>query len=81
MDVLLLLSALCIVEMIQKFGLNFGGKTTGTEDGWAMMERGEQKPRKKRRAMDLLKHCMVIVFVLKIIINDLCMQSAPLNRS
>jgi hypothetical protein len=46
-----------------------------------MMERGEQKPRKKRRAMDLLKHCMVIVFVLKIIINDLCMQSAPLNRS
>lgn len=81
MDVLLLLSTLCIVEMIQKFGLNFGGGTTGTEDGWAMMERGEQMPRKKRRAMDLLKHCMVIVFVLKIIINDLCMQSAPLNRS
>jgi len=81
MDVLLLLSTLCIVEMIQKFGLNFGAGTTGTKDGWAMMERGEQKPRKKRRAMDLLKHCMVIVFVLKIIINDLCMQSAPLNRS
>jgi len=79
MDVLLLLSALCIVEMIQKFGLNFGWGTTGTEDGRARMERGEQKPRKKRRAMDLLKHCMVIVFVLKIITDNLCMQSTLLN--
>lgn len=47
-----------LVEMIQKFGGT-------TEDGWAAMALGVQKPRKKRRAMDLLKHRMVIVLCLR----------------